>query len=498
MRGWLGDLFRTIGALWFWNLRKTVYVVRGRRGDCPCHNPSDSGRPRETRCEAVTYWNKPRRFARRVCPRLVEVEPEVWRCAAHPSEVRPFWGRWLLWHAAAAGGAVVAAGLLLFATMRTVGFEVTLRQIFWPRAWPELRAVRAEYFRKQAQEHYLAGRFREAANALNVAYEMDPGNYEAGVALTEFYQVGRPELVDSLFRHLMRQHPERRSDTAQLWLRSLLGRTNLTGVAELAADQLRGAGDDAGAWTHAIVFASRVMKRPELLDGPATDEKVPESVRNVLQLEARVRRLERAEAVALLLRESLPAGFPYARLHRVELLLDYGEGFEALEMLRAERGQMGGRDVARLTLAAHAVMRNRAALERDVRYLLSPGQQENASGLAVVAQHLVRYPEPALLDLCLEALPALAALPAAQGLVRDRAIAAVYCAAMLGGRREHLAGIRALLSDAARDRATLTLEEVLARRDWAPFLLLSLVKPMSLELQYALLERLWADRSGGQ
>lgn len=490
MRGWLGDLFRTFGALWFWNLRKTLYAVRGRRGDCPCHNPSDSGRPRETRCEAVAYWNRPRRFARRVCPLLVEVEPDVWRCNAHPAEVRPFWGRWWLWHAGALGGAVLSAGLLLFVTMRVVGFEVTLRQIFWPRAWSELRGVRAEYFRVQAQALFAEGKFREAANALSVAYEMDPQNYEAGVALAEFYQVGRPDLVDNLFRHLMRQHPERRADTAQLWLRSLLGRANLTGVADLAARQLATVTGDVDAWTHALVFAARSLRQPELLEAAAANPQVPEPVRRVLALEARVRRLPRDEAAAVLLREPLPAEFPYARLHRIELLIDFGEGFEALEWLRQGREQMGGRDFARLTLAAHAALRNRAALERDGRFLLEPGQQVNAGGIAVVALHLVRHPDPALLDLCLEALPTLKSLPPEQALARDRALAAAYCAAMLGGRRERLAEIRGLLSAGEADRTTVTLEEVLARRNWAPVLLLTLVRPMSLELQYALLERL--------
>lgn len=493
MRGWLGDLFRTIGALWFWNLRKTLYVVRGRRGDCPCHNPSDTGRPRETRCEAVTYWNRPQRFARRVCPLLVEVEPDVWRCSAHPAEVRPFWSRWWLWHAGATGGAVVAAGLLLFVTMRVVGFEVTLRQIFWPRAWSELRGVRADYFRAQAKELFAEGKFREAANSLNVAYEMDPLNYEAGVALTEFYQVGRPELVDNLFRHLMRQHPERRADTAQLWLRSLLGRANLAGVADLSTLKLRGATTEAGAWTHALVFASRVMRRPDLLEAAAADEAVPVAVRSLLAFEAQVRRSPPAEAREVLLREPLSSDPPYARLQRIELLIEFGEGFEALEWLRQGREAMGGRDFARLTLAAHAALRNRAALERDVRFLLEPGQQVNAGGIAVVALHLVRHPDPALLELCLQALPALQAMPAEQALARDRALAAAYCAAMLGGRRDRLAEIRAMLSTGEADRTTVTLEEVLARRNWAPMLLLTLVRPMSLELQYALIERLVQD-----
>lgn len=493
MRGWFGDLFRTIGALWFWNLRKTVYVVRGRRGDCPCHNPSDSGRPLETRCEAVTYWNQPRRFARRVCPLLVEAEPGVWRCGAHPAEVRPFWWRWFGWHAGAIGIVSLAAGLLLFGTMRVVGFDVTLRQVFWPRAWSELRGVRAEYFRAQAKELFAEGRFREAANSLNVAYEMDPQNYEAGVALTEFYQVGRPELVDNLFRHLMVQHPERRADTAQLWLRSMLGRANLAGVADLAGRQLRRATPETGAWLHALVFVSRLTRRPELLEAVAEDETVPAPVRAALGLEAEVRRLPRSEATERLLRDPLPADLPYARLQRIELLIGLGEAFEALEWLRQGREQMGGRDFARLTLAAHAVARNPVALERDVRFLLEPGQQVNAGGIAVVALHLVRYPEPRLLELCLEALPVLQTLPPEQSVARDRAVAAVYCAAMLGGRRERLAEIRGMLSAGESERTTVTLEEVLVRRNWSPPLLLTLVRPMSLELQYALLERLLSD-----
>lgn len=497
MRGWLGDLFRTIGALWFWNLRKTLYVVRGRRGDCPCHNPSDSGRPRETRCEAVTYWSKPRRFARRVCPLLVEVEPEVWRCGVHPAEVRPFWWRWFGWHAGAAGGAVLAVGLLLFGTMRMVGFEVTLRQIFWPPAWSELRAVRAEYFREQALEYFAAGRFREAANSLNVAYEMDPQNYEAGLLLAEFYQIGRPDLVDNLFRQLLRRHPERRTETARLWLRSLLGRMNLAGAADLAAGMLREEKADTGAWAHALIFASRGMSRPELLDPVAEDAGVPESARSVLGLEARVRRLGRSEAAALLLREPLPRDFAYARVHRIESLIEQGEGFEALEWLREGRSAMAGRDYARLSLAAHAALRNRVALERDAQILLAPGRQGGAGGLFVVALHLMRHPDAELLRRAVAALPLPAEEPAEE---RDKAVAALYCAMVMNGNRETeaLARVRGFLSTAATQRSSQTLEGVLARRDWSPALLLGLVQPMSLELSYALIERVIADAAGAR
>ena len=44
--------FETIWALFYWNVRKTIYRVRKTQGICPCQNPSDSGEPMKTGCEA--------------------------------------------------------------------------------------------------------------------------------------------------------------------------------------------------------------------------------------------------------------------------------------------------------------------------------------------------------------------------------------------------------------------------------------------------------------
>lgn len=487
MRGWLADFFRGLVAPWYWNTRKLMFAVRGRRGACPCHNPSDSGAPGETRCEAVTYWQKPGRFARRVCPLLKENEAGEWRCSAGPDRVRPFWGRLLATYAVAASLAVAVVGGGLWLTMRGVGYDVGLRQIFWPSAWHELRGVRAKFFRQQAEARLSEGKFREALAALGLASELAPDDYETGMLLAQVDHLARPEHVDLLYRRLYEQHPARRDETSRVWFRSLLARAQLAGVADLAARRLGDAPAEWRVWLHGLLLAARWTNNWELLDGPAQNERVPAEARAVLAFESRLRRSPWSEARQLLAREPMPAE-AYAVMHRVERLLEWGDAMEALFVLRERGGLLTRRDAVRLVLAGHAVGRNRVALEREVRALLSREGADAGAGLALVGQHLVRHPQDELLVLAREAGVRLARTRSAE---RAEGLAALYCAAALGGRAEWLPEIREQM--AATSPASLAAErrvgELVAGPSVSPLLLLGIVRPISVELNYALLER---------
>lgn len=491
MRGWFGDFFRSITAPWYWNARKTLFALRGRRDQCPCHNPSDSGTPGETRCEAVTYWSKPNRFATRICPLLVKNAAGEWRCNAGPAEVRSFWLR----QAGLQGGAVAVAVLLgalaLWGTMRAVGFQVSLRQIIWPPAWHELTEVRARFFLDKSRQAFAEGNYREAANSLVVAFEMNPNDYEIALTLAEFFQSGRPRMVDPFFQHLFQIHPDRRADTARIWYQSLLQRGSLDGLAALALRQLTAGGEEAPVWTHALIFAVRFSGRVERLAEAAAGEKVPVPVRELLQFETRLRQTTPALAVRLLQSEPLPQNFPYALVHRVERLIEFGAWADALDFLQVHRSQMSGRDLVRLALAAHAVGRNWMELQREAELLLGQEPAARAAALDLLAQHLVVYPNDAILVRCIGVLKSLPNVPAE---AHDQAVASVYSAAVIGGRREELATIRGYLLSSVAAKATFTPEEVLLRNGWAPTTLLAVIRPMSAELNYAILERVFANQ----
>lgn len=490
MRGWIADFFRTLTAPWYWNARKQWYVVRGRRGQCPCHNESDSGLPGETRCEAVAYWNDPARFARRVCPLLQRNAEGAWRCGVSPEAVRPYWGRVIATWLSLLALVIALIGGAVWGTMRGVGYEVTLRQVFWPRAWRELEAVRAEFFVRQALAELNAGKFREAIAALGVAVEMRPDDYATGMLLAQVNHLVRPESVDLVYRRLYDLHPERRDETARVWFRSMLARAQLASAGELARRRLLEAPGDWPVWLHGVMVAARWQKDWRVVGALAAEEKLPAAARAVLALEARVRAAEFDEARRLLVREPLVRE-SFAVLHRVERLIEFGEPMEALLVLREGSTVLPTRDQVRLVLAAHAEARNRAALEREVRAMLAREGVERVAAVTLVAQHLVRYPNPELLDLCRETARGLS--PGAGGESED-AWAALYSAAALAGRSAWLPEIRAKLGGAnqVKPEAEHRLDQIFSAPNVAPQTLLGLVRPMSLELNYALLERAMA------
>lgn len=494
MKGRIGDLLRTWWAWWYWNARKTIFVARGRTGRCPCHNNSDIGGPDGVRCDAVLFWKDPRRFGKRVCPLLTRNAKGDWICSVPASQVRPFWGRVVISHVGVVAVAVIVTGLAAWGGMRVVGYRVSLRQIFWPRAWSELRQVRADLFREKALAALSAGRSREAITALLVARQINPGDYASGMMLAQLLHLVQPEAVDAIYAQLLTHHPEQGKETARVWARSMLARANMSGLAGLALARLEVEPDGVAAWTHALITAARWTHNWNMLTAVTGNPKLPAEARAVCALEIRLRRVDTAGARAILSAEPAPAT-PYAALHRVERLVEFGDAFEAIDLLAVARPVLAGRDVVRLTLAAHAVGRNRARLEREVGSLLQAHGADAAAAVAIIAQHLIRYPDEALLVRCREAFDALP-----QGPGRDDGAAALFCAAALAGKIEWLPEIRKQFSgqDAAGLVAQQRIEERLRGTGWTPLFLLSVVRPVSADLNYAVIDRMIATQPSGR
>ena len=446
-------------------------------------------------CDAVIGWNTPARF-RRVCPLLTQDPAGRWVCGVRTEEVRPFWGRVIVGVGGIAVLLVLLSGLALFGTMRRVGYQVTLRQIFWPRAWSELGPVRERFFIEQAKEYYATGKTREAVSALSVAFAMNPKNYATGMILAQFYQTGRPDWVDGLYRDLWRQHPGRRNEIAQAWFRSLLARGRLAGVAELARQQLALDPDQAAVWTHALIFSARRLQQPALLETAAQEKTVRPEIRAVLELEEKLRRTAPAEACAWLLSQPLSGTFPYARLQRVERLIEFGGTTEALELLRQAPGELSARDVVRLALAAYAVAHDGPALQHEAGLLLAPDYRGGAAGVSLVALHLIKYPDAKILVQCVAALRRLPAEPAE---AHREALVATFCAVASAADRELLPGLQREMVKAGYLRAPEAVELVrlfqLKPQDRPLESLLALIRPMSLELNYAILERYFLLKS---
>jgi len=491
VKSWLGDLLRMVWALGYWNARKTMFVLRQRRGACPCFNPSDSGRPRETGCEAVLHWAQPARF-RRVCPLLVRNERGGWVCSVAADGVRPFWGRAWGYAGGAVAAVALAAGAGAWGTMRAIGYQVSLRQVFWPPAWRELREVRAQLFVRQAQDHFRAGRMREAVTALMTAHQVAPADYAVAMTLAQVMQGANPAAADALFLQMMQQHPDRRNDTARVWFTGLLGRGQLADVGELARRQLAADPANAGVWTHALIFAARRLQNPRMLEEAAGAAGTPAAAAGVLRFEARVRRAQPAAVPDLLLREPLSKDFPYAFIQRAELFIEFGRPREALGVLAVSQDFVGKLDLVRLGLAAMAAGGERERLAREAGTLLNQPKNPVALTVILLGEHLIRYPDKALLA------QVATRWEGAVGVAPENKMEAWYallCAAGAAGDRGTFdrLGAGAVAQEAVTRAALARLQEFFfgppdQRR-------LDAIMPpaglVSLELPYALLDRYW-------
>ncbi len=286
MTGWIGDFFRFWWALFYWNTRKAWFRLRGsHRDDCPCQNVSDSGLALETRCDAVIHWHQPGRF-RRVCPLLKET-PEGWRCSVEAERVRPFWLRAFLF----AGGALVALYLtgtaVTYVTLRAAHYELSYLTVAWPPRWPELLVAQERLYAARAQSALARGNYQEAILSLEIVCRLNPRNYSAGLALAGLSQVAaQPGLAEHIYQRLMRDVPEHRIQTAQIWFGTLLASANYPKIIPLASAMLSEDPGQSGAWLHALLFAVRPGKESEPLRNLLRDNPhLPEWCTEIITLE---------------------------------------------------------------------------------------------------------------------------------------------------------------------------------------------------------------------
>ena len=420
----LGDFFRFWWELLALNARKSFARARGLRP--PCQAPGDSGRARETVCEACLQWNKAARF-RRVCPLLVRT-PAGWRCSVDAAAVRPFWGR------AAAAYALLAAGLFLggtlaaFGGLSAVGFRVSYRDVAWPPAWKNIDRARAVFYAEQGLAALAAGRINEAGIALGLATTLDPGNYGAGFALAQLWQAGQPALSDRTYRRLLATHPTQSAATARAWAQALLLRGDFRELAELATARLGAEAPETASWLHALVFSARRLGETATLRAArAIPGLAPETRALLAHEETSVGGDGDAVRRALTVPLEETAG-DYPRYHQIEFLITQGDAARAAELLALYGAKLPANERVALTLRTLGALgaRERRAAEFSALLAHNPGPALPA----LLAAELVRYPDPALLRLATETL---AARPWATTPEAAAPLAALLCAAAAAG-----------------------------------------------------------------
>lgn len=410
MAGLLTDFFLFWWALFYWNARKTWFRLRGaHRDSCPCQHYSDSGHALDSRCSAITHWRRPDRF-RRVCPLLTRTK-DGWRCGVDAESVRPFWGRVVLF-----GGGMLAAFYLVgsvavFAFLRTARYEVSYASVAWPPLWSELRASQEKLYATRAQQAIAAGNFPEALLALQRVCELNPRNHAAGLTLASLSQMaGQAYVAEHIYERLMRDVPDQRPATAQVWIRTLLARADYARIKPLAATMLT---EDAGrreAWLHCLLFAARQTR-----DETALTELIqhhtglPDWCIEVVRTEILLLQGRHEQAVARLARVNHRPGSAYPPLYQVERLLDLGRFDQAAEVINACGKLLPPDEASLLRLRILHARKWTSLLEAEYDSLLSYPMTPRLA--AQLSAWFVRQPEPVglarFLDRFLEQGPAL-------------------------------------------------------------------------------------------
>lgn len=488
MIGWLADGFRALWAFPYWNIRKSLFRLRGARGFPPCQNRSDSGRAYETRCDACYGWRRHARF-RLVCPLLKTAPDGTWKCSANAPDVRPFWARCLAVFGGGALALYLVVTLTVFGAMRLIGYPVRLPDVIWPGSWDRINVARSSYFLKQSEDAYRDGRLNESLMALSLAFQYNPANTAAGLTLARLWQTHRPDLSNRLYAQLLSQNPEQRVAIAEQWLRALAPRGDAEAIEELAANALRFDPDHTAAWLQALVFANRRTGNQELLDHlVTTSEPIPAGARHLIQLEATIRPLA-AESARLLLIDLPEPGLPhYLVTYQARNLVRLGFPADALDLIARDPGRIDRRDRIAIELSAYASLGYRRLLEAAFDRAMS--ERLSSGTIDLVAAHLIAFPDAEFYDRLMRAARA---ARIGDGSAAPSALLTLFVLAGLQGDFDRLVQFRDLLrARSGADFRALDLAERHFRGDepMRPQHLLPLLQPLALEVNYALHDRL--------
>jgi hypothetical protein len=422
--GWIADFFRFFWALLYWNGRKSYFRLRRGRSVCPCQSPSDSGRARETHCEACALWVRPKRF-QRVCPLLVET-PDGLRCSANAADVRPFWKIALRYYGGSLAALFVVTTLAAFVALRVIGYPVSYVSVAWPPAWSQINVARGRFFLEKGHAALAANNLKEAIFSFSLAHQLAPRDYDIGFALASLWQITHPQLSDQYYAELLRDHPDRNDRTADAWHRALLARGDYRVIKLLAAQQFTHSDAiHAGYWMHTLLFAAQqtgdVSPLQVLLQGRPRPEP---QWRKILETELLARTGHADQAIAELRKVWPEATHPYVPFYQIDSLIDLGRPRIALELLDAYGPRLRDDERYRLRLRAYAMLGWPTLLASDVELLLTA--RPTAPVIELLGTHLARNPDPALLH---QVFARLAGAPLALTPDNHPAFAALFCAA---------------------------------------------------------------------
>ena len=275
LANWLEDAALCVWALLYWNARKSLYVLKRRRGRCPCQDPSDFGTSGRAHCDASLHLNQPIRF-RHVCPLLVAGPGGKGAfCSVSASEVRPFWGRAIKFFAGSALAFYLAGTTLFYVGMRATGVDtLSWRQVAWPGAWGEIPHERSKFFFKRAMIACARLDYREAYQSMATALAQDPQNYQARLLMAQYSEFAGDYLTaDQFFKELRRDFPDQHLRTEVTFHDTLLSVGRHKTLALHCIERASATNPDRAAWIGTLLMAMHLGRL-----GPAFIAKNQEAV----------------------------------------------------------------------------------------------------------------------------------------------------------------------------------------------------------------------------
>jgi hypothetical protein len=393
--GWIGDFFRFWWSLFYWNIRKSWFRVRGaHRDDCPCQNVSDSGLALDTRCDAIIHWYRPARF-RRVCPLLTETA-DGWRCSVEAERVRPFWARATLYLAGTMLALYLAGTVAAYVALRSARYDMGYLVVAWPPRWKELRGAQERLYATRAQQALKKGNFQEAILSLEMVCQLNPQNYSAGIALAELTQVAaNPFVAEHIYERLMHDVPEQRVRTAHIWFHTLLARAAYDKIVPLAGVMLSEDPAERGAWLNALLFAARQTNDSQAL-GHVLQENplLPEWCTEIINIEQALLENHLASVLPRLTRVYRQPPASYLPYYQVERLLRHGLTEQADTLLNAYGNSLQPDEAAFLRLRIYHAKKWTALVGTEFDNLLQFPMAPRIA--AQFCAYLVNQPAPAL------------------------------------------------------------------------------------------------------
>ncbi|MDF3058787.1 MAG: hypothetical protein K0R17_3002 [Rariglobus sp.] len=388
------DGLRALWAMFYWNVRKSGYVLRGRKGRAPCQNPHDVQDGLTPRCEAVWNWEGPGRF-HRVCPFLVR-KPEGWRCSVPSTRVRPFWARAMGTYTLLALGLYLGAAGGLWLVWQAAGYqEIAWADVIWPGRWERVKPAQAEYFRKQGRTALQRGDYPAALLSLSTAETFVPGSYEERLLLARLWaQTGNVEFANRYFMGVAADFPDRAAEAATAWHDQLLASGQLAALADLCLQRVGASGEGApeSLWEYSLVFAlehGRLAKAMGAGQSPAMD-KLPARTRGLIAVLAHWQRGERDEAARRLEAMRFKRDEPLAVRCQVEWLARLGRAGEAGLVLNRHAATLAEFERAALRYSIDIAAGDRDAARANfiglLREPLTRAQADRLCGLVITAR----------------------------------------------------------------------------------------------------------------